>query len=58
MPKRRRRERGGATLLCRKCRTPTRVLKTTRDDKNVVQRERICPKCGTEVHSVEKVMKP
>lgn len=55
MTKKRKRERGGATLLCRKCKTPTRVVKTRRNDHNVIQRERRCPSCGAEINSVEKV---
>ena len=38
------RARGGATFLCPKCRSPTRVLRTMRlVGTNVVSRDRICP---------------
>ena len=39
------RERGGATLLCSSCKTPTRVMRTKRVE-GVVTRERACPECG------------
>jgi ribosomal protein S27AE len=40
-------------VLCR-CGTPSRVYKTSRDEKGVVHRHRVCPKCGKEFHTEER----
>jgi len=39
------RMRGGATILCPRCKGPTRVLQTRRNPDNTVRRERTCLGC-------------
>lgn len=53
MKKRRKKPRGGATYLCPRCRKPSAVYKTRRDDDGVVHRHRFC-ECGVEFHTEER----
>lgn len=39
------RTRGGASIPCPRCKSPTRVLQTRRQADKTVWRERNCPKC-------------
>lgn len=50
--KKTRRARGGASILCPKCETPTRVLKTRRDGPTVARR-RECLSCGRQLTTTE-----
>ena len=39
------RPRGGASIPCPRCKSPTRVLQTRRNTDKSVWRERNCPTC-------------
>jgi transcription elongation factor Elf1 len=39
------RERGGATFICPKCKSLSRVMRTARPDYRTVLRQRRCMKC-------------
>jgi hypothetical protein len=47
------RERGGASILCAQCNRPSRVLQTRRHE-DTVRRERICLSCGVTFDTIEK----
>jgi hypothetical protein len=48
------RERGGASILCLQCKCPTRVLKTRRNDDDTVHRVRLCLSCHNVFDTIEK----
>jgi transcriptional regulator NrdR family protein len=48
------RPRGGASIPCPRCNTPTRVLQTRRNPDTTVRRERNCPKCNFIFNTNEK----
>lgn len=56
MPRRvtKKRRRGGASILCTRCKTPTRVTRTVRTKNTVVERERRCPSCGDQTITREE----
>jgi hypothetical protein len=53
-PNAKKRERGGASILCLQCNRPTRVLQTRRNDDGTVRRERTCPSCHVAFDTNEK----
>jgi transcriptional regulator NrdR family protein len=52
------RERGGASILCPLCERPSRVLQTRRSDDGTVRRERLCPACSAVFDTNESIRFP